>query len=318
MINEVAGQLDLLGAPTLLFDENLKTVCKSRSASAMTSRIRRGIKLNRFIPEEHIGILLSMQWGETFVTEIRSEPEKYRATVICGNGWYLAVLQPITSELRECVCEKYGKMSGYDILLSERTVCAKEDHAYSEKMKKLFDIGENILSGLAVSRQLPFFDSVRMIKCIVEGIAENSRNLSEKPVLMYGEEKLIAEGNERDFALLCAFAVASCVLCCDGGIGVSLEHFSDEIALTVVGGGINEEFSNGVDGGFRMYLMKLLSDSNLWDFSVHITETRDLSFRLTMPYVKSGEEFAVRDIMPSDVLNEITAIFGALLDTLPE
>ncbi len=318
MIDEVAGRLELLGAPALLFDEALRTVEKSQDAVVMTSHIRRGVKLNRFIPEEHIGVLLSMQWGETFVTEIRSETEKCRATVICGNGWYLAVLQPLMSGLRERVCEKYIKMSGYDTSLRERMLCVKEASLYSRKHKTLFDIGEQILSELEVSKGLPFFDAVKISKSVVNEIARNSQTISERIEFSHDEEKLIAEGNERDFVLLCAFAVAFCASCCDGGIDVKLEHYSNGIAFTVSGNGINKEFSNGDDSDFWRHLMKLLSDSNLWDFSSRVTENRNLGFCLNMPYVKSGEEFAVRDILPLTALKVIGAIFGESLDTLPE
>jgi hypothetical protein len=102
-------------------------------------------------------------------------------------------------------------------------------------------------------------------------------------------------------------------------ISVKLNANDEIIALSVLGNGdflpferLNvrsflDGFETYKDNRFLLYLVKLISDANLWDFKT-VSENGFSGFRLVLPFIKSGEEFLLRE-EENDYIDELIESF---------
>lgn len=325
-LSELKADKEFFGMPILIMDDALKIVAKNKEASMYTSDIRIGAKLNRFIPESDIDKIKDMRSGEILLTSVNTEGAECRVNVLRGIDCRVAVLYPVGGGVFKGINEKYGRMSGYDLKLSKASpmqIPKSDSHCVHGGIAEIVD---RLASEHTVSQRLPFFDSGSVFARIVSETKALSPCCSSRLICVPPGEKLITAGSERDFALMAAFAVAFCLDCSDGEVYASALKLDDRIEVTVaceIGalipdmskvtefrkyfGGLKGEMS---EPAFWAYLLRLFADSNLWELDVRVSGGNRLEFIVRMPFIKSGEEFWVRDFYDCFVHDILLAFLG--------
>ena len=233
---QIIQQMNNIGKPAILLDEDLKIIDKNKSASAVV-RLRRGAKLTPLLPKEHIKPIFEMKPHSVLSTTLNLGAFSCKANVICGADCRLAVFSQENGGLGIEVLEKYKKMSGYDITLVRGEEASEENILKEERRKgELSDIVENILDGLKGVRGLPFFNASAVLKSI-ENEIQNHNVKSRNLVRFSGRlNELITEGSDRDFILIITALIAFCSdkSRCEP-VSVEVFDYEDELVFRVSG-----------------------------------------------------------------------------------
>ena len=316
--DEAAEEIENLEFPAVLLDKNLKLLQKNILAKKFGSDLRKGMKFSRFLKEDDVEKIGSMSLGETLFLSVKNGDNEFRANVICGVDCYLVLMRAGSMQLRDTVLEKYRKMSGYD-----STIVAEKIPVDNEKRVSAIEeiIAEALFKQLS-PRTLPFFNTATIYKGILDEFKTVIPDLTKRVTLKIPQEELIGEGDEKDFCFMFSAMLSLCLDFADGEVKVESKNDGDELVVSVIADidvltyGIARltAFENSKynldpsdELGFLVYMLKLLSDSNLWDFSVTCKEGQ-LRFSLRTPYVKRGEEFMVHDISASYIKKLVKAL----------
>jgi hypothetical protein len=299
-----------INSPAILADGSFKIIAKTKSVNNFLCGVRKGTKLTRFLPEKAVFEIENMQAESIFRTEFLTSNGDFGVVVIRKEDSYLILFDRLFSELLKSANEVYGKMSGYDNELDgENWVFAY----CSDKLKELLG---DILASLKISKGLPFFEAVSVVRHIESKLEKAT--IEKEIAFEISDERLLTTGNKKDFAAAIVILVAF-LLKSGRNISVKLNANDEIIALSVLGNGdflpferLNvrsflDGFETYKDNRFLLYLVKLISDANLWDFKT-VSENGFSGFRLVLPFIKSGEEFLLRE-EENDYIDELIESF---------
>ncbi|MBO5870640.1 MAG: hypothetical protein J6Q89_07825 [Clostridia bacterium] len=321
--DELAEKLNMLEYPAVLLDKDLKVVSKNNEANGFARFLRKGAKISRFLPEGDETKVKNMISGDTLVSSISANGISFRVNIIHGFDCYLVILHAESAGLRDGVASKYMRMSGYDVDITEPEKPSKQP-----KMPiGLERIIENALLKHSSPHSLPFFNSAAIIKGLTNELQKANKTLSDRIKCSVAENELISEGNEKDFILILAFMISLCLDFSEDDIFLEAKNEKDELVFRVSSNvdasvygvarlaSLSKGFGNSENGfeesDFYAYLLKLLSDGNLWDFSIDCHSGK-LNFTLRTPYVRSGEEFMVRDISAEFIINVVKELLNLI------
>lgn len=313
----LAERLNSLGFPALLLDGDLKVIAKNTESLEFASKIRIGSKINRYLSEEGAVSVTDMQPGETRTERFTSEKLSCRVSVVCGNECRLFIFRPVGGGLRKGIYDKYRKMSGYDVIVSEPEITPHEFKAGTGR-ENLAEIINRLLETHTATRRLPFFNVFDALMLIKGEIERYAPELAKRISVSYNGKKLFAEGSERDFALISIFVAAFCCdVSVDSRVYIEADALENELMLRVFCEGMHTADSDSLhisespleEYGFWAHLIKLLADGNLWDFKAQINHRDKSEFVLRMPAVAAGEEFYIRDISTEFVRALVSAFF---------
>ena len=305
MPDEVMEEMENIEFPAVLLDKNLK-VLKKNSASRKFESLRKGMKFSRFLTESDEAKIRLMSLGETLFLAVANQNSEFRANVICGVDCHLVLMRVGSMKLRDAVVEKYQRMSGYDsTMIANDLLIDNEKH-----ISAIEGIVVEALFKQLSPRTLPFFNALTITNGILGEFANTFSDFLSRVTVKISQDELVSEGDEKDFALMFAAMVSLCLDFAENEIRIELRNEGDELVVSLVADvdvsdyGIarltsldkNESMLDAADElGFLTYMLKLLSDCNLWDFLVTCKDGQ-LRFSLRTPYVKRGEEFMVHDI----------------------
>ena len=287
-----------INSPAIFADGSFKIIAKTKSVNELLRGVRKGTKLTRFLPETAVFEIENMQSDSVCRTDFLTINGICGVVVIRKEDGYLMVFDNLFSELLKSANDVYGKMSGYDNKLEDENW----DFAYcSDKLKEL--LGE-ILASLKITKGLPFFEVVSVVRHIA---SKTKDAVAEKEIAFeISDERILTVGNKKDFAAATVLLIAF-LLKTESSISVKLEANDETIGLSVLGNGdflpferLNVRgFLDGLetrkDNRFLLYLIKLIADANLWDFKTVSDFGGFSGFRLVLPFIKSGEEFLLRE-----------------------
>ena len=283
--------------PTVVADLNFKLVAKTRSVNQFLPSVRRGTKLTRFLSEKAVFDIKNMESESVYHTDILTKNSDISAVIIRKDENYLMIFDRFFGEILGNTVEVYGKMSGYDNKLCD------ESDPLSIRRNKIKELLGDALDTFKVIRGLPFFESVSVIRYIAAKLSKTE--FGRKIEFSFPDEKVLTSGNEKDFAEILMLLIS--FLSEDSpDISVGLEVGDDVISLSVIGNSGFLPFERidlkrylcspekKDDNSILLYIVKLLSDANLWDVNP-IFENGISGFRLILPYIKSGDEFLLRE-----------------------
>ena len=284
--------------PLIIADENFKLIAKTRIVNEYLSNVRKGTKLTRFLSDEAISEISNMQPQSACRSEFFTKNGNYPIVIVRNNERLLIVLDRFFSEIYKNATEVYGKLSGYDSPMLD------ENSPFAPCFDKAHAILGDVLASLSVIKGLPFFETVSLLQHIASRVKniEIGRSVS----FSLENEKMLTSGNERDFATAVVLML-SFLLKNENEVSIKLQKDGEIINLSVLGNGgflpferfeLRRFLCDGdtkTDEGFFVYLVKLLSDANLWDFGVVFEENKFSGFNLQLPYIKSGDEFLLRE-----------------------
>ncbi len=296
------------GAPAIVVDENFKIVCKTASVNEFLTGVRKGSEIKRYLSEESLFEIEKIENEHIFHCEMASSKRNFGVAVIGGSDCRLVIFRPIYNDIVASVERSYCKMSGYDGSIGEEI----EDACNSLGRASII---ADAINGFQTIRGLPFFDASavlnRLFACLPDEIRDNVE-------LSASDSKIVTNGNERDFALAFVFALANCL---ERGshADISLFEQSGETVLR-----ISSDFSLGKDGRINLskflkskgekflwlYLLKLISDANLWDFGIFSLDSGDTTIEIRSSLFKNGDEFLLREDNFDFAPDLIKAFFG--------
>ncbi len=309
-VEELKQNIDSFDLPLLLADDNLKIVAKNgRCADSKSFRI--GSRFDKILKPTDRERLRLLDEGKMMIADIAGEGSKGYVTVIRGSNCWLVCFRYLADSMVERLCERFSKLSGYDIGVNAVISAALSDLDGTEKGKRLFTVIERLLLELSDVHRLRFFDVSASLSALFSTLGEVVPSLANRINIPNVFPETVAIGNGDDMLLISAYALTLCLDCAvDGNIDVSASD-SD--------GGIKISFSclvereNGSVGSFVeslcgsafankpldraefwAFFAKLLADTNLWNISA-ITVSGRFSLELLIPSVARGEEFYLRD-----------------------
>lgn len=302
--------------PTVVLDAELKVAGKSRTASKYTCGIRVGARIDRFLPEGDAIRLGEMLEGEVFTTSVVTAKTKCRVNAVRYADCYVLVFRPLSGGIREEMLSRYGRMSGYDLRLDMDT---DNENAPAQAQSRLSCIVEALIDESEAMRRLPFFDAASVLNRIKDEASRRRGVYGKRLNESFSLKHALAEGAERDFALVSAFAIGFCLDFGEGEVDITLENEENELEI-IISCALGEDVGRATHAvsylditkrGFdetklAAYSARLLAEANLWELYTEVCGGR-ISFTLRMPYIKSGEEFFVREIS-AEFLREIVAL----------
>ncbi len=320
--DELAEKLNMLEYPAVLLDKDLKVTAKNGEAFGFVPFLRRGTKITRFLPEGDEAKVKEMITCDTLISSINKDGKSFRVNIICGFDCYLVILRPESASLRAEVFSKYEKMSGYEADITEPETFTDRKQG---KSSGIADLIEPALYKHLSPHPLPFFNSSAILNAFLSELERAFPNYRSRIKSSISEEELISEGDEKDFILIIAFMISLCLDFSESQVSLEAEKDQNELVFRVSANAdesvydvarlvsLSKGFANSADGfnesDLRAYMLKLLADGNLWDFSIGYNGGR-LDFTLRTPYVKRGEEFMVRDISAAFVVKVIKALIS--------
>ncbi len=324
---ELSEKLNTLEIPAILLDKELKVIARNTESAEFASFLRKGAKINRYLPEGDGEKVLAMNPCETFITSIKGNQSECRVNIVCGVNCRLVIFQPYQGKLNAEVLDKYKKMSGYDTTVELPRVENEPAKGGKRLASGMSEIIETVILGQSGLRGLPFFNSAVLLKSLLSEMANAAPRYSERIKLSLSSDELITEGSDKDFVLMAAFMMLFCLDCStDGEVSADAKNIGGELVFSVsckadssVYGiakltsirksfrTIDPEFS---ESDFLIYMLKLLADGNLWDLNIGYGIDGRLDFTVRAPYVKSGEEFMVRDISGKFLQKLVAELFS--------
>lgn len=320
-LNEEAltNHINTTDAPAFLVDSGLAVICKNRSSAKYTAGMTVGKAITKFISNEDAEKISKMTKGEVVSISITRQAETIGATVLCGEDCRLITLDPLSVGIYSSVTEFYGKMSGYDHNIPQDGVPSS---AYTERAREITRIVLNLLDLHKEVRRLPCFNVSSALHSIATEIKQLSRKNSKAFRFDIPQTETMIFGSEQDFLLISIFLST---FCADVGHTAFIELFeagNEAICrITAVGEKRphqkarftpSNQFFDGLNGDmgdaqFWSHLIRLIADSNLWDFLTDNDQNGNLRFTLRAPM---GEPF--KDIIFRDISNAFISRLFAL------
>lgn len=308
--------------PTFVLDEKCRMLYKNRYASRLTPGLKKGAGIYRFLPEEAGFELGQMQNLQILRTEFSKDEFHCTASVISVVECRVLVLDHISAELGAAAEDWFERMSGYDISIPVPV---------GGNVSRAFDfVTVNRLLNAAVDRYkttqpIPFFNSAESLKSLLEQLRKQESKIYEKIKLKISGEEYISAGSERDFVLMIACMAAFCLAAgCEDTVSVEIlgEHGFTDIYVEAETALKNSEllsFSKlkyakdikNEETGW-IYLMKLLSDINLWDFSPTGAPDGKIGFSLRMEVAEDFKDLSLREADTEYISGIIALVFSRL------
>ncbi len=319
--------IDHRDMPMILTDDKLFVLKKNKPASSISSGLRRGAKITRFLPAADQALVPDMQPREILSTTLQFDTMPAREVlVVCGCGFRLFVFASVGASLCRRVDELYAKMSGYDSLKSEPPL----ESAFRLSEKKFASLLSNMLVSSAEEfrrvRGLPFFNLssiIDMVYCCIRDSRDGTRN---KVRIGSFSPTLTTEGNPRDFALILSFAISFCMdVRSEGEVLLSVsEHHDDTVVSVSCDSGSSSyglarmirpwkptasspEPNDGM--GFWLHMVRLLAEGNLWDFTSDIELGGGFTLSISVPRVGSVDSYLIRDSRPKELVDIVSVFF---------
>ena len=297
-VDELVLEISAMQEPALLVDARFKILAKSRLANECFSGIRKGTSIKLFLSEEDACRISEMKGSSLLNAEFSDKGSTFGGMVICKENVRIIVLRPLFSKVVGQINNYYGRMSGYDSSVSVPFEKQAREMEFAETLGELFD-SMDFLTGL------PFFNASSVIRALEKEIEKFPKKVSARFKFEVSENELITDGSDRAFALIAVFAASLLAEYGSEKTSILLSGKNNAVTLTITGSAlISEGLPKGFiknpsemdEASFRLYMIKLLADQNLWDFKVCDVPPCNAALVLEAPLVKKGEEFAIRDV----------------------
>lgn len=315
----LADKLENYAVPLVLLREDLKLFAKNRRVSEYVSGLRIGSSFRKRFTYEALNDILVLQPGQCLRTELIKNETCYSVTVSRMKNCYALVLKPF--DALKGIDRIYGRLSGYDMNIESP---AAEPDSEIFRFSETATLILKMLDELKSVRGMPFFNAAAVVRSVVDTATRRYRKFADSFRLLLNDAELISQGNSRDFALIITLLSAFCMDC------------SAEKNVTV------EAYESQDDGVFRIYsdtdmsaydisrlifpdgyssfenasslwfhLIKMLSEANLWEFSVEQSVDGFVVFNLRLPLFREGiKDYILEDSAPGFVSEMIGIIFA--------
>lgn len=285
--DKLKKSLNTLFSPAFLLDNELRITAMNTEAKIMLFNLAEGDDILPYIPESVAESIAQMMSGEVCSVDFTCGVFNGSANVISGNGEKLLILATMPYSLGAAL----STVSGYG------------------QNKKEPDFLENIASELRkehfTPRLLPFFECSSVLNAFKRELFAIFPETA-KSIILHGGDKLFAKGSERDFALIVAELAFICICAANGTpVDIFAECEREELVLSVSCTPSNHapQALAGIEQ------LALLASGNLWGLDITEQTENRLAFSLRMPFVKSGEEFLVRDVSAEFLRSLVARIF---------
>lgn len=270
---ELSEYVKTLSVPAVLLDEKLKIISKNSEAATTVRGLRKGISVKKFVSSADFAKLAEIEMGQSVYAEFLCDGMCYGATVVGGFDFRLAVLRPLDSGIRCSISSLYEKISGYDLKINAPETEILSENSFTRAMSAFF---LHKLDELSAVRELPFFNAAAVVKSIFGELSRFSRRKYEKIHASVSSDELVISGSAHDFALFVGLLLAYCVdICAEERFVFEASSLGNEAIFRVA---VNTDLSFGEmrrftgnvnmddELSFRLYMLRLLADGNLWEF----------------------------------------------------
>ena len=288
--------LETLLSPALLLDSRLRVSAMNAEAKIMLFEIAEGEDILPYLSESAAESIAMMISGEICTVDFVCDSFKGSANVISGNGERLLILATAPYRSRAGIFSDSGYGRG------------EKDEETPESEKLVSRLREEHYK----PRLLPFFESGSLLTAFKRELEAAFPETAKRLILHSDGEKYFAKGSERDFALITAELTCFCLCASDGGyVDIFADCEQDELVLSVSCVPSKLGFAEA-ESGINIEKLALLASGNLWELTVSEQSGDRLAFSLRMPFVKSGEEFLVRDISAEFLRELVASIFAGI------
>ncbi len=288
--------LETLLSPALLLDSRLRVSAMNAEAKILLFEIAEGEDILPYLSESAAESIAMMISGEICTVDFKSDSFKGSANVISGNGERLLILATAPHSNRSVLSADLGYGRG------------EKDEETPE--------AESLVSRLREEhykpRLLPFFESGSLLTAFKRELEAAFPETAKRLILHSDGEKYFAKGSERDFALIAAELTCLCLCESDGGfVDIFADCEQDELVISVSCVPSKPVVAEA-ESGINVEKLALLASGNLWELTISEQSVDRLAFSLRMPFVKSGEEFLVRDISAEFLRELVASVFAGV------
>ncbi len=318
--DEITKIAEEIGYPALLLDAEARVLVKNRKSHRYTAGIPIGAKIRRYISADDEQKILQMKNGETFSCNFVRGDERFGVSVVCGQNCRLILFQPLSAGIFESIDALYGKMSGYDLHVTEDIEKYTSNELYTKEISTLI-LG--LLDKHKTIHPLPFFDMSSALSGFIEETKKLSHRMSNYFEFDAASSEAIVAGSEQDFILMLAFVASIFVELSDkvyielaesGGeavCSISVDRLAPEAEILLLD--LHKELRAGFDSKTNdkrlwFYLIKLLADANLWDVATVRDENGRVRFVLSAPITAPFEAIALRD-SANEFIQKVASLF---------
>lgn len=306
--------------PIFILDENCRILYKNRYVNRIAPKLEKGEKINRFLPEGASYYIGLMEDRRILRTEFSKDEFRCSSAVVSVGDFNVVVLDYLGAELSEAVEEAIGRMSGYDV---EIPIPAGIKGIRNFDFRAAEELLTEALERYKTTRPIPFFKSTDILKKLFESLKKKDSEIFERVKLRFSGEEYISSGSERDFVLTAACLISFCVAaskdgCAEvevvGGDGFSNIYVSSNCCLTEKS---RFDFSNlkyardikNEETGW-LYLLKILSGTNLWELTSDTETEGRLGFMLRLAVADGFDGLELRDVEKDYLENIVARVFG--------
>ncbi len=324
-IDSMSHQLSQHEHPILLLDDDRILRYRNKSADMRTVPIRIGTRIDNFLSQEDLAAIKALNPGELADVDLKL-PSVFGTSMVRGNGFFVLVCSVVTVSLRRHINEIMSLIPGYQrqMYISAGGNACSDGESNRSVLRFYAHLTEylRILAGSPRDQKRPF-----SVTAVSEGLFDLAREYLAPACFTVGVGKirygLFSKGSEQDFAMILSVMLSVSLLYGVGtGVSVSVDCNNGKISFeTVFDSCLDAEdleklsagrFENGdflKENGelmFDVYLLGLIADCNLWDFSVKTDPAvwGRAVFRLELCEHKYETEPLLRDPKP-EYLKEI-------------
>lgn len=314
-VESIIKRITTLEFPAVIVDDEMKIMAKNKSASSVFSNLRSGRTFKKHVCAEDVSDIENMQ--EKQIMHINLADGKNKAVVICGNGYRLFVVTKAFAHAHDGVLRLYRESSGYDINLVQPNG-TKMGFANKENVD---ETTEKISCCDVLSSLNTVFDAADVFARFCSEMKSKSGKFKKQFEIAFHKETMAILGAEKDFSLILAYLTRFCL---EKTVGTSpkikLFRSEDEVVLQIKAELDTKEYPGNLKNGFDteekywFYLIKLLADGNLWDFSEKHLPNGQTEFLLKAKHVAIKEKYVLRDISNEYIRRIIDFVFADKFD----
>lgn len=324
--------------PAILLDEERYIRERNSRARMQVIPVRKGTKLDKYLTERNIAVLDAMKPGEVANIDLEL-PNLFGAMAFRAESYYLIICSAVTASLRKHTFEAYRFIPGYDrsILIdidksSENSEEVRTNYGKIVRFQSHMCEFVRIISGGRPDSRHPFG-----VSAVSETVFSMAKDMLSQLAFTVNigpiTPGLFTDGSERDFAMMLSSMLAVSVkYSARDKLTIGMNRDANDIRLVVtIDSKLDSELISSLASGrfrsddfsseygvlkFDIYLMELIADGNLWDFSA-VGESGaygKLSLCLTVPVYSGRSAGMLRDSEPINardmLMNEFYLLDG--------